>query len=244
MARLVAKRARHPATTRVEFFHVEPFDSPQRRYGVGGAEQRLLLAVTVEQDLPLARSKRKVRHRLAVRDERVDHPGCLGDHLGVGSEAKVAVFINQGEQATRLDPEDRDPLPGGLDQSRNIPGGKLPAQVEQPLRDRRSTAARQPGELDPITARFEDLDRRPPTSGVLYVVKQSSIRITLPRVPARGSGVCFRNQRRRWFASKSGKVRRRSIPATFSSSQRNIGFWIVAFASGAVAEPIGLSRWI
>ena len=55
---------------------------------------------------------------------------------------------------------------------------------------------------------------------------------------------CRLNHLRRWSRTNVGSVRRRSMPAAFSRSHLKSGLRSVQLASGAVAEPIGLSRWI
>ena len=162
--------------------------------------------------------------RVAVGDEGVDQQRRRGDEVGVGAEAEVAVLVDQGQQAARLAADDRHARAGvrrragaTFSRARSRPSG------QQPLRDRRPAAAGQARQLDPVAGRLQHPHRRAADLGGVVgreaVVEQDD----RPARPGAGSGRCRRNHLRRWSRANVGRVRRRSIPATFSRSHLKAG---------------------
>ena len=154
----VAERAGHPATAGIELLDLQAVDSPECLDRSGGSDQRLLLAMAVKQ-APCSEPGLSGRSGIADRSATNESTSRRhrGDEVGVGADPEVAVLVDQGQQATRLATQDRRPSSGVVDQSGHVLDGQRSAQGQEPLGDRRPTAARQARQLDPIPARLQDL---------------------------------------------------------------------------------------
>src|SRR3954447_7803178 len=110
MAVLVAERTGHAAAARVELLHLDTRNPLQGRHGPFRPEDRLLLAVSMEEYAPGKGIQAKFGDAIAVGDERLDEPGGLRHLVGRRAQAEVAVLVDERDQAARLAAEDRQPL--------------------------------------------------------------------------------------------------------------------------------------
>ena len=112
MLGLEAERAGHPAAAGVDLRDLRAGDAPQQRDRGGGARERLLVAVAVEDDRPAAHRRRGVQRQGAVVDrldeQLLDELRLAGDRLRARVvREQLQVLLAQGQQARRLAAHDR-----------------------------------------------------------------------------------------------------------------------------------------
>ena len=91
---LEPERAGHAAAAGVDLVDLGPGDAPQQGDGRGRADERLLVAMAVEQDPPAAERRRLAQPQGAVVDrlgeQLLDQPGRAGDRPAAGSPGSSA----------------------------------------------------------------------------------------------------------------------------------------------------------
>src|SRR5215467_591536 len=134
--RLEAERAGHAAAARVHLADLGAGDRAQQRHGGGGAGDRLLVTVPVEQDAPArdrgAQDEPAVGNRLGK--QLLGQPGGGGDGLGpwiTGQDGRV--LVAQGQQAGRFGADDRHALARGTGQAGDHELRPRPGLIDQAL---------------------------------------------------------------------------------------------------------------
>src|SRR6266446_3483700 len=150
---LEAERPCHPAAARVHLRHLvarppEGGDRGRR------AHERLLVAVAVEQRLPVARREGEREPPTALALEELLEEETLGGHRPrrVGPE-QVDVLVAQGEETRGLEPDDRDARLGPGVQALDVPGRVGARRAQHALRDQRPAAALLVDEPHPVAGR-------------------------------------------------------------------------------------------
>src|SRR5690606_20831453 len=155
----VAERAGHAAAAGVEDPHVVG-DPAEHGRGVAGAEDRLLLAVAVEQQRLRGARERPLRlepaRRPLLRQELLDHAQVLGHGLGGPAGHEVGVVVAEHRHARRLDAEHGHALADVALEAPDVLLGHAPRLAHQALRELRPAAAAVGDELDPVAQRLED----------------------------------------------------------------------------------------
>ena len=181
----------------------------EHRHRRAHADERLLVAVAVEEDLRSARrlSSRCRGRRPASSLARNSSimKASRGDRRGVRVVGKqVAILVAQGQDAARLGADDRNALLGVGRQHRDVAPRQLARLVDQPLGEHRAAAAGAAlldDDLEP--GRFQQLHRRHADPRV--VVRRRRCRGN--RRPCRASGAVPRVPLLRCLRQRSMKVR-------------------------------------
>src|SRR5262249_37664100 len=151
---LEAERARHTAAARVDLLDLEarPAERPDRRRR---ADQRLLVAVPVEQSL-LAVAPERERESLGAlaHQEFLEEERLRGDRPRVVCAYEVDRLVAEGQETRGLETDDGHAAPRVRRQSRHVPLRVLARLAEHPLGDERPAAALAVHQDDAITARL------------------------------------------------------------------------------------------
>ena len=102
MPEFVAERAGHPAAARVELADLQPLDPPQGRHRAGRADERLLLAMPVQEDAARPGSGRAARARAPGRrrtTRRASPPRRRGRRRGRGGSRGIRRRASAGSSA-------------------------------------------------------------------------------------------------------------------------------------------------
>ena len=143
--RLEAEGAGHAAAAGIDEFDVVAGDEAQCPHRGLAANERLLVAVRMQQDPHREVVSKKVRDlgvvRRELRHEFIDEDGLIGDQGGGFARNEVGVFVAEGEEAGRFDADDRRALLGVGLQEPDIGLGPLAGEHQLALGDRGPTAA-------------------------------------------------------------------------------------------------------
>ena len=110
----VAKRAGHPTATGFDLDRAVPERSAEQRHGVLGTDKCLLMAVAVVRDVSGLRGTRQ-GFRVQVDGagkKRFQEQGLFGHAPRRAGANELRVLIDEGQQATRLDADDRHAATG------------------------------------------------------------------------------------------------------------------------------------
>jgi len=155
---LEAERAGHAAAARIHLGDLESGPA-ERRDGRPGAHERLLVTVAVEQRLPAVAAEPQREPPASLANEKLlEQERLPGDGAGVVAAQEVDALVAEGEEARRLEPDDRHTATRVGRQPRDVPGGVLARLGQHALGDERAPAAPAVDQHDAIAGRLEHLD--------------------------------------------------------------------------------------
>src|SRR5580765_4066168 len=132
---LEAERAGHPAAARVDLLDLESRPA-ERRDGGRRADERLLVAVPVEQRLLAVRAERKLEATAALADQELLEQERLPGHRSrVVRADELDRLVTQGQKTRGLEPDDRDAASRIRRQALDVPGGVLARLGEHAIGD-------------------------------------------------------------------------------------------------------------
>ena len=174
MLALVAEQARHTAAAAVERLDGRAGRQLQRRDGGRGADERLLMAVGVQDDVSAGTELGRIelQERLLEQARGGSHPL----HARIAGE-QACVVVADREDAARLQPRQRDTAAGEGIEHREVALGVAAGVVDEPLAEHRAPAADDLGEHDARAGGGEQPD------GVLADLRALVVR---PRVVEEG----------------------------------------------------------
>ncbi len=161
MLLFVSERAGHAATSHVQHRHVQAGDQPQRRRRPAHADQRFLMAMTVQHALFLKRPQPQGAASFLdlLRQPAVGQVCGRRDALHVRSRRQFRPLVGKRQETTRFQAEDGCSVGDAPRQRRRLGLHQRPRGPQESFTERRPAAAVEIRKLDGIARAFQHAHR-------------------------------------------------------------------------------------